>query len=315
MIDEQYSSIDMIDLPSIQTLQAFERAATLGSFAMAARDLNRTPSAISHAIRDLEERYSVALFERVGRNVKLTAAGATYLQTARSALELLTAGTRQLVMAQQPTTVRLSALPFFTSAVLLPNYGAFERQFPKFDLRIETSNAYADVGNNEVDVAIRFGSAHSEGLAVIPLIDISGLPVCSPAYLESAPPLRSLGDLQNHTLIHVSQNADAWRSWVWSHDAEQPACTSSLRFDSILGALDAAKRGMGIVLAMDPIIRSYPSFGTELVPALDIPGGETHTYNFVCRKSSLQSRKIRNTLSWMKQSLAPYLAAPNRDPA
>ena len=308
MNSEPSSSIGEIDLPSIQTLQAFERAATLGSFALAAKALNRTPSAISHAVRDLEERYSIALFERVGRSVKLTAAGAAYLQSVSDALDTLTAGTKQLISAQAPTTVRLSALPFFTSAVLLPNYGEFERRFPKLDLRIETSNAYADLANNEVEAAIRFGDANTEGLAVTPLIDIGGLPVCSPTHLASAPSLNSLADLQHHTLIHISQNADAWQQWLWSHDPSLPTLESSLRFDSILGALDAAKRGLGIVLAMDPIIRSYPGFGTDLVPALEVAGGETHSYNFVCRKSSLNARKIQNTLSWLKDSLAPFQA-------
>ncbi len=306
MNSEFGSTMGEIDLPSIPTLQAFERAATLGSFALAANALNRTPSAISHAIRDLEERFAVALFERVGRSVKLTAAGAAYLQTVKNALEVLTKGTKQLVAAQEPTTVRLSALPFFTSAVLLPNYGEFERRFPRLDLRIETSNAYADIANNEVDAAIRFGDANTDGLAVTPLIEIGGLPVCSPAYLQSAPPLNDITDLTGHTLIHVSQNPDAWQRWLWSHNPDLPALDSSMRFDSILGALDAAERGLGIVLAMDPIIRAYPGFGTELVPALELAGGETHTYNFVCRKSSLAARKIQNTLSWLQSSLAPY---------
>ncbi|MEO1188898.1 MAG: LysR family transcriptional regulator, partial [Pseudomonadota bacterium] len=65
-------------IPSMAALLAFEAAARCGSFADAAKQLGRTPSAVSHAIRDLEDRVGETLFERRGRSVTLTEAGAAY---------------------------------------------------------------------------------------------------------------------------------------------------------------------------------------------------------------------------------------------
>ena len=51
----------------------------------------------------------------------------------------------------------ISALPFFTSAVLLPALPEFKRRNPALTLRIEATHQYADFNASRVDVAIRYG--------------------------------------------------------------------------------------------------------------------------------------------------------------
>ena len=62
-------------IPPLSALLAFERAATHLNFRRAAHDLAISPSAISHQIRGLEERFGVRLFARAGRSVRLTPDG------------------------------------------------------------------------------------------------------------------------------------------------------------------------------------------------------------------------------------------------
>ena len=59
----------------VNSLRVFEAAARLGSFARAASELNITPTAVSQQIRKIEARCGVQLFERVGREVRLTERG------------------------------------------------------------------------------------------------------------------------------------------------------------------------------------------------------------------------------------------------
>src|SRR5215510_8592061 len=66
-------------IPPLSALLAFQRAGSLLSFRRAARDLALSPSAVSHQIRGLEERFGVRLFAHDGRVVKLTADGERYL--------------------------------------------------------------------------------------------------------------------------------------------------------------------------------------------------------------------------------------------
>lgn len=65
--------------PSFAALRAFEAAARVESFALAANELYLTPSAISHQIRDLEAYFGRPLFVRRHRSVKLTAEGQALL--------------------------------------------------------------------------------------------------------------------------------------------------------------------------------------------------------------------------------------------
>ncbi len=61
---------------SLQALKAFESAARLGSFKLAAEELSLTPTAISHHVAKLEHRLSVDLFHREVRKIVLTEVGA-----------------------------------------------------------------------------------------------------------------------------------------------------------------------------------------------------------------------------------------------
>ena len=56
-------------------LLAFTTLARVGSFTLAARELFITQSAVSHAIKSLEQELDCRLFDRLGRSVKLTHAG------------------------------------------------------------------------------------------------------------------------------------------------------------------------------------------------------------------------------------------------
>jgi LysR family glycine cleavage system transcriptional activator len=82
--------------PSFLALRAFEAAARVESFALAADELHLTPSAISHQIRDLEEHFGRPLFLRLHRRVKLTAAGQTLLGGLSSPLRQIEAVCAQM---------------------------------------------------------------------------------------------------------------------------------------------------------------------------------------------------------------------------
>ena len=153
-------------LPPMPALLAFARAGAQLSFRRAARDLALSPSAVSHQIRGLEERFGVRLFARGVRSVRLTAEGAQYLRAVTAALATLDEASRTLLRRKQGRQheLRVSSLPLFTSAVLLPALAAFERRNPGFTLRIDATPSYADFDDPSVDVAIRYGRERAEGL-------------------------------------------------------------------------------------------------------------------------------------------------------
>ncbi len=90
--------INLSQIPSFKYLGAFERAASLGSFTKAGLDLGRSSSAISRAISELEDMFECVLFERLGKEVRLTDAGRKYLSDVRVALQILEKADRILSM-------------------------------------------------------------------------------------------------------------------------------------------------------------------------------------------------------------------------
>lgn len=301
MKDENNSpATSIVNVPSLPSLQAFEASARNGSFARAAQELGRTPSAISHALKDLEARLGVTLFVRSGRAIQLSAAGEEFLVPVQDALQTIQHATRRLQRRTDDRIVRVSALPFFTSTILLPNLTRFQAENPSYDLRIETSSTYANIVNGDADIAIRFGSAYSEDLHSEPLLSVQGQPVASPRYMSEAPQLKSAQDLKNHTLLNIHQSPDAWKAWGISQGISDLQGNGHLVFDSILGALDAAKAGLGIALAMDPLIRSYAGYGDTIIPILQPSGAAAQSYNFVCEEARLHDQKIQRTLRWLR---------------
>ena len=119
-------------IPPLTALLAFERAASQLSFRRAARDLALSPSAISHQIRGLELQFGVKLFVRGARSVRLTADGERYLAKVSSGLATLREAGREMQRQRRGGSDELwiSALPFFTSTVLIPALADFKRRNP-----------------------------------------------------------------------------------------------------------------------------------------------------------------------------------------
>src|SRR5882724_2330040 len=119
-------------IPPLTALLAFERAAAHFSFRRAARDLALSPSAVSHQIRGLEAQFGVKLFVRGARSVRLTADGERYFAKISVALAALQDAGREVLRHRRDGAGELwiSALPFFTSTVLIPALPAFEKRNP-----------------------------------------------------------------------------------------------------------------------------------------------------------------------------------------
>lgn len=290
-------------LPSLTALQAFERSAAQLSFRRAAWDLSLSPSAISHQIRNLEDHFGVRLFAREGRTVRLTAEGERFLDPVARALALLQEASRGLMHEGRGgrREVRVSALPFISSAALIPSLAEFERRFPDLTLRIEATHDYADFDHADVDVAIRYGREQASGLRLEPLLEVRGLPVCAPGLgAEGGQAARGLSD---HVLIHMTRAPKAWDAWLCDAGCADLRPRGELWFDSLPAALDAAEHGLGVALAPFPLINGRRGFGETLVPAgaLSI---RTGTYYLACRPEQVDVRWIVAFRNWLAVALA-----------
>jgi LysR family transcriptional regulator, glycine cleavage system transcriptional activator len=286
-------------IPPLTALLAFERAATQLSFRRAARDLALSPSAISHQIRGLEAQFGVKLFVRGARSVRLTADGERYLAKVSVALAALQEAGRDMLRHRRDSGGELwiSALPFFTSTVLIPALPDFKRRNPGLVLRIEATHQYADFNSSRVDVAIRYGREHSAGLKFEPLIEVKGLPVCAPALIKGG--LRKPEDLSRQVLIHLTSQPRAWPVWLKEAGIPQMTPRGHLWLDSVPAMLEAAEHGLGLTLAMAPLIKARPGFGQKLVAPFDIETSPTETIYLVSRTEQARDRRIGALRRWI----------------
>jgi LysR family transcriptional regulator, glycine cleavage system transcriptional activator len=299
----QSSDLPLRAIPPLTALLAFERAASQLSFRRAARALALSPSAISHQIRGLEEQFGVKLFVRGARSVRLTADGERYLAKISTALSTLQEAGQELLRRRRDggSELWISSLPFFTSTVLIPALPDFKRKNPGLTLRIEATHQYADFNASRVDVALRYGRENSTGLKFEPLIEVRGLPVCAPALIRGG--LRRPADLSGQVLIHLTSQPRAWPSWLKAASNQEVTPRAHLWLDSVPAMLEAAEQGLGVTLAMAPLIKARPGFGKKLVVPFDIETAPTETIYLVSRTEQARDRRIAALRRWISDAV------------
>jgi LysR family glycine cleavage system transcriptional activator len=209
--------------------------------------------------------------------------------------------------------LRISSLPFFTSAVMVPALTAFKRDYPGITLRIEATHQYADFERSGVDVAVRYGREHAAGLKLEPLVEIRSLPICTPQLRAM---LQRPEDLAKVTLIHVGIQPRSWPVWLSDAGLGGLVPRDNLWFDNASSSIEAAERGLGVALAMHPLIVSREGFGRKLVAPFDLPGRHAQTFYLVSRTEQAKDKRIRAFRRWMldavKQAVTPRGTAPPR---
>ena len=142
-----------------QNLRAFLLVAETGSFSMAAQKLHLTQPAVSKRVAQLEEQLKVPLFDRIGRTVNTTEAGAALLPHARTVLLELQAAqqsVRDLAGAVQGT-LRLATSHHIGLHRLPPVLSFFSKAFPAVQLDIDfmdSEQAYEQTLRGEVELAV-----------------------------------------------------------------------------------------------------------------------------------------------------------------
>ncbi|MCG8475450.1 MAG: LysR family transcriptional regulator, partial [Cytophagales bacterium] len=200
-------------LPSLNGLRAFEATGRHLSFTKAAEELNVTQTAVSHQIKGLEAQLGLKLFHRSPGRVELTREGRLLLPGLTEAFDRMTQAVEDVRPASDGRPLIVSVTPAFGSKWLAGRLGRFWRQHPEVELVIQHTMSLVGLTRDEVDVAVRFGDGDWPGLVAEKLVAKDMVPLCSPALLESAHPLRTPADLKHYTLLHEDDQED-WVEWL-----------------------------------------------------------------------------------------------------
>ncbi|MEM7042474.1 MAG: LysR substrate-binding domain-containing protein [Pseudomonadota bacterium] len=237
-------------LTSPRHLLVFEAAARLGSFTLAAKELNVQQPAVSAAIKQLETSLDVLLFRRGHRKVELTSAGERLLADVTIGLDHILNSVRAIHQRSRAKYVTLSASTAFAYYWMVPRLQRLHQRHPNVDLRLQTSDREPDVETEAIDLAVRRGLGDWPGCDSALLAHEVICPISSPKVVETAS-LKTLSELMRQPLIHLEEpvrERPSWRQWFDHFGVTGDEQTGGLRLNDYALVLQAAIASEGFAM-------------------------------------------------------------------
>jgi DNA-binding transcriptional LysR family regulator len=193
------------------------------SFRRAADAIGCTPSALSHAIRALEERLDIRLFHRTTRSVALTEAGEQLFARLAPAFRDIDDALEDLdsFRGAPAGRLRLNCARSSAEMVVQPLVSRFLAAHPRVQVDIVVSNALIDLVSGGFDAGIRFGETIAQDMIAVPIgPQQRSAVVASPALLARHPaPLRP-EDLKALPCIRLRFDSGRYYAWEFERDGQ-----------------------------------------------------------------------------------------------
>jgi DNA-binding transcriptional LysR family regulator len=244
---------------ALDGVEVFLSVAQHHSFRRAAAELGVTPSAVSQAVRVLEERIGAALFIRTTRSVGLTEAGERFLSRAKPAFEeLVAAGEVARGLGQRPAGLLRLSVPRAVVPILLePLIASFCKAYPEVEVEIAASKELIDLAAEGFDAGIRLGQFVAADMVAVPLTPPFRLVVVgSPAYFAGRSRPEHTDDLRQHACLRWRRSSGALALWSFNNDgnAIEIAVTGPFIAHDFPTMLGAAVEGIGLAQLPEPMV-------------------------------------------------------------
>jgi DNA-binding transcriptional LysR family regulator len=277
-----------------EALSMMDAIARTGSFAAAARELGKVPSALTYSVRQLEDALDVLLFDRSSRQAQLTAAGSELLHEGRRLLQEMDAVANRVrrVASGWETQLSISVEDILSVPTMFELVESFcqvrlERgsdEAPATRLRLRTdvlTGTWEALVSGNVDLAIGVGGAVTNpgGIELRPLGEVSFIFVCAPHHPLAA----HVGTLEDAQLVHH-------RAVAIADTAQRMAPMSVnllpgqdvLTVPSARAKLEALMRGLGCGYMPEPLVRAQVAAG-RLVSKTTARGAMLAQLNYAWR--------------------------------
>ena len=301
-------------LPPLNALRAFEAAARHMSFKKAARELHVTAGAVSHQVKLLEAHLGMPLFRRLTRALELTPEASAMLPKVREGLEALGAAVDLVRAREEACALTVMAPPNFAARWLIPRLSRFTDRNPNLELHVASRQSMVDGAENGQTlleeapeatplVMVRFGDGHYPGLQVDDVFSAVYVAVCSPKLMKGPRALKKPADLRHHTLIHDDTVTDEGARPDWADFLERLGvpdidATRGPRFSDASLAVEAAIEGMGVTLAMKPLVSAEIQAGRLAIP-FDVTAPTRYSYYLVTPETQAENRSVAAFRDWL----------------
>jgi DNA-binding transcriptional LysR family regulator len=297
----------MRKMPNYVLLRAFEAAARLESFTLAAKELHLTQSAISHQIKELEDYFGKPLFFRKNRKVEPTSEGRRLLESLSRIFDVIEAACNEVTLAPNSQVLALHCSPSFAAKWLSPRLPEFIKANPDITIRLTSGAEPIDLlRNQEIDVAISYQfTPTGPGITSVSLGEEKIIPMCSPDLIDPKVPVKEL--MSKLTLIESSLNLHTWERWFEINHLKNPS-TRKMSFDRAALSISAAVDGIGAVLESVRFAERELSRGelVEIGQQIFLPTTDrTHFLSYRSNTKNSQKIKLFNEWIFSKAGVTP----------
>ncbi len=261
---------------NLDNLRLFSDVMLQRSFARVAEQRGIAPSSVSRAIKNLETELGLRLFQRSTRRLEPTEAAKSDFSRVKPALDEIETA-QQIATdadAEPRGTLRITAPAVFANRAIVPLLPEFASAYPELSLELLVSDAYLDLVEQRIDLAIRLGSLKDSNFIARRLKPMSFYICASPEYLEHHGRPQGPGDIARHQCLLFPRVGYSLDWLLRDRDGETTRVPISGKYlithsDSIR---QCALAGLGLALLPDWLIEDEIEKGRliRLFPEYDV---------------------------------------------
>lgn len=254
-------------------LLSFVAVAKECSFTRAAVQLGVSQSALSHTVKNLEQRLGIRLLNRTTRSVSLTEVGERLFASVSPRFDDIDRELREVVeLRDKPAgTIRISAGGHAIDTLVWPKLEPVLRQYPDIKLELSVDYNFTDIVEHRFDAGVRFGEAIAKDMIAVRIgPDLSLAAVATPDYFKQAGQPKEPGDLLKHCCINLRFTRHGGL-YVWEFHKDGQTLNvnvdGQLIFNDVHQMTRAALHGYGIAYLPEDLFTPYLESG-QLVRVL-----------------------------------------------
>lgn len=259
---------------SLDDLTLFAAVAEARGFTAAAKRLGMSQSALSHAIRGLEERLGIRLLARTTRSVAPTDAGERLLATLAPRLAEIEAELAMLSeLRDRPSgTIRITASEHVAVTILYPVIARMLPRYPELRIEVSVDNKLTDIVEQRFDAGIRLGENLARDMIAVPVSPELRMAVAAtPDYFARYPIPKHPRDLTQHNCIGIRLPTHGdLLAWEFDKQGQTLNVRTEGQFVTNNGqlGLPAVLDGLGLGYSLEGVFASHVAAG-RLVRVLE----------------------------------------------
>jgi DNA-binding transcriptional LysR family regulator len=252
---------------NLNDLAGFLAVANERSFTRAAAQLGVSQSALSHTIRDLEERLGVRLLTRTTRSVAPTQAGERLLHTLGPRFREIDAELAALRELQEKPagTIRITATEYAVDTLLWPKLAKFLTKYPDIMVEISVDSGLTDIVAQRFDAGVRIGEQVAKDMIAVRIGPDERMAVVgAPSYFRKQPAPKRPQELIDHTCINLRlPTLGGLYAWEFEKGARElkVRVEGQIIFNSTYQTLDAALAGFGLAYVPENLAQPHLAKG------------------------------------------------------